>query len=309
MKIANDITELIGKTPLVRLNRLTEGLQATIAVKLEYFNPSHSVKDRIGVSMINAAEKNGLINNDTIILEATSGNTGIGLAFTCAARGYDCTIIMPEKVSKERVLLLKAYGVHVILTPGDKGMSGAINLANKMAAKNDRYYIPNQFSNPANPEIHRQTTALEIWEDTDGKVDYFVAGVGTGGTITGVGEVLKAKKPSLKIVAVEPKGSAVLSGEKKGPHAIQGIGPGFIPEILNTSIIDEIIQVPDDAAFSTARELATKEGLLVGISSGAAAWAALQVAGRKEASGKLIVAIIPSFGERYLSTDLYKDLK
>lgn len=309
MKIANDITELIGKTPLVRLNRLTDGLQATIAVKLEYFNPSHSVKDRIGVSMINAAEKNGLINNDTIILEATSGNTGIGLAFTCAARGYDCTIIMPEKVSKERVLLLKAYGAHVILTPGDKGMNGAINLANKMAAENDRYYIPNQFSNPANPEIHRQTTALEIWEDTDGKVDYFVAGVGTGGTITGVGEVLKAKKPSLKIVAVEPKGSAVLSGEKKGPHAIQGIGPGFIPEILNTSIIDEIIQVPDDAAFSTARELATKEGLLVGISSGAAVWAALQVARRKEASGKLILAIIPSFGERYLSTDLYKDLK
>ncbi len=309
MKIANDITELIGKTPLVRLNRLTEGLQATIAVKLEYFNPSHSVKDRIGVSMINAAEKNGLINNDTIILEATSGNTGIGLAFTCAARGYDCTIIMPEKVSKERVLLLKAYGAHVILTPGDKGMNGAINLANKMAAENDRYYIPNQFSNPANPEIHRQTTALEIWEDTDGKVDYFVAGVGTGGTITGVGEVLKAKKTSLKIVAVEPKGSAVLSGEKKGLHAIQGIGPGFIPEILNTSIIDEIIQVPDDAAFSTARELATKEGLLVGISSGAAVWAALQLAKRSETKNKLIVAIIPSFGERYLSTDLYKDLK
>ena len=309
MKIANDITELIGKTPLVRLNRLTEGLQATIAVKLEYFNPSHSVKDRIGVSMINAAEKNGLINNDTIILEATSGNTGIGLAFTCAARGYDCTIIMPEKVSKERVLLLKAYGAHVILTPGDKGMNGAINLANKMAAENDRYYIPNQFSNPANPEIHRQTTALEIWEDTDGKVDYFVAGVGTGGTITGVGEVLKAKKTSLKIVAVEPKGSAVLSGEKKGLHAIQGIGPGFIPEILNTSIIDEIIRVPDDAAFATAREMATKEGLLVGISSGAAVWAALQLAKRKETNGKLIVVIIPSFGERYLSTDLYKDLK
>ena len=309
MKIANDITELIGKTPLVRLNHLTEGLQATIAVKLEYFNPSHSVKDRIGVSMIKVAEKNRLINNDTLILEATSGNTGIGLAFTCAARGYECTIIMPEKVSKERVLLLKAYGAHVILTPGDKGMNGAIELANKMAAENDRYFIPNQFSNPANPEIHRQTTALEIWEDTDGKVDYFVAGVGTGGTITGVGEVLKAKKPSVQIVAVEPQGSPVLSGGKKGPHAIQGIGPGFIPEILNKNIIDEIIQVPDEVAFSTAREMAHKEGLLVGISSGAAVWAALKLAKRKETSGKLIVAIIPSFGERYLSTDLYKDLK
>ena len=309
MKIANDVTELIGKTPLVRLNHLTEGLQATIAVKLEYFNPSHSVKDRIGVSMIKVAEKNRLINNDTLILEATSGNTGIGLAFTCAARGYECTIIMPEKVSKERVLLLKAYGAHVILTPGDKGMNGAIELANKMAAENDRYFIPNQFSNPANPEIHRQTTALEIWEDTDGKVDYFVAGVGTGGTITGVGEVLKAKKPSVQIVAVEPQGSPVLSGGKKGPHAIQGIGPGFIPEILNKNIIDEIIQVPDEVAFSTAREMAHKEGLLVGISSGAAVWAALKLAKRKETSGKLIVAIIPSFGERYLSTDLYKDLK
>ena len=309
MKIANDITELIGKTPLVRLNHLTEGLQATIAVKLEYFNPSHSVKDRIGVSMIKVAEKNRLINNDTLILEATSGNTGIGLAFTCAARGYECTIIMPEKVSKERVLLLKAYGAHVILTPGDKGMNGAIELANKMAAENDRYFIPNQFSNPANPEIHRQTTALEIWEDTDGKVDYFVAGVGTGGTITGVGEVLKAKKPSVQIVAVEPQGSPVLSGGKKGPHAIQGIGPGFIPEILNKNIIDEIIQVPDEVAFSIAREMAHKEGLLVGISSGAAVWAALKLAKRKETSGKLIVAIIPSFGERYLSTDLYKDLK
>ena len=309
MKIANDVTELIGKTPLVRLNHLTEGLQATIAVKLEYFNPSHSVKDRIGVSMIKVAEKNRLINNDTLILEATSGNTGIGLAFTCAARGYECTIIMPEKVSKERVLLLKAYGAHVILTPGDKGMNGAIELANKMAAENDRYFIPNQFSNPANPEIHRQTTALEIWEDTDGKVDYFVAGVGTGGTITGVGEVLKAKKPSVQIVAVEPQGSPVLSGGKKGPHAIQGIGPGFIPEILNKNIIDEIIQVPDEVAFSIAREMAHKEGLLVGISSGAAVWAALKLAKRKETSGKLIVAIIPSFGERYLSTDLYKDLK
>ena len=309
MKIANNITELIGNTPIVRLNRLTAELHATIAVKLEYFNPSHSVKDRIGVSMINAAEKDGLIKDDTIILEPSSGNTGIGLAFACAARGYECTIIMPDKVSNERVLMVKAFGAHVILTPGDKGMKGAIDLANEMAAEDKRYFTPNQFSNPANPEIHRQTTALEIWKDTDGKVDYFVAGVGTGGTITGVGEVLKAKKPMVKIVAVEPQGSPVLSGGKKGPHAIQGIGPGFIPEILNTSIIDEIIQVPDEAAFATAREMATKEGLLVGISSGAAVWSAIQIAKRKEASGKLIVAIIPSFGERYLSTDLFKDLK
>lgn len=309
MNIAHDITELIGNTPLVRLNRLPQTLKATILVKLEYFNPSHSVKDRIGVSMINAAEKNGLIKDDTIILEATSGNTGIGLAFTCAARGYECTIIMPETVSKERVLLLKAYGAQVILTPGEKGMDGSIDLANKMASENERYFIPNQFRNPANPEIHRQTTALEIWRDTDGKVDYFVAGVGTGGTITGVGEVLKSKKKSIKIIAVEPAGSPVLSGGKKGSHAIQGIGPGFIPEILNTRIIDEIIQVPDGAAFATARDMATNEGLLVGISSGAAVWAALQLAKRSEAKGKLIVAIIPSFGERYLSTDLYKDLK
>jgi cysteine synthase len=309
MKIANDITELIGKTPLVRLNRLTDGLHSTIAAKLEYFNPSHSVKDRVGVAMINAAEKAGLIKKGTIILEATSGNTGIGLAFTCAARGYPCTIIMPDKVSKERILLLKAYGAKVILTPGDKGMNGSIDLAKDMAMKNPVYFIPGQFVNPANPEIHRQTTALEIWEDTDGKVDFFISGVGTGGTITGVGEVLKAKNPAVKIIAVEPQGSPVLSGGEKGPHTIQGIGPGFIPEILNTSIIDEIIQVTNEAAYHTAREMATKEGLLVGISSGAAVWAALQLAKRKETRRKLIVVIIPSFGERYLSTDLYKDLK
>jgi cysteine synthase A len=258
--------------------------------------------------MINAAEKSGLIHEDTIILEATSGNTGIGLAFTCAARGYKCTIIMPEKVSKERIILLKAYGANVILTPGKEGLQGAIDLANEMAAENKCFFIPRQFENPANPEIHRETTALEIWEDTDGKVDYFIAGVGTGGTITGVGEVLKSKKPSVKVIAVEPQDSPVLSGGEKAPHTIQGIGPGFIPEILNTSIIDEIVQVPGDAAYTTARQMAREEGLLVGISSGAAVWAALQIARRNEARGKLIVVVIPSFGERYLSTDLYKDL-
>ena len=308
MKIANDITELTGNTPLVRLNRLVEGGQAEIAAKLEYFNPSHSVKDRIGVGMINAAEKSGQIHKDTIILEATSGNTGIGLAFTCAARGYECTIIMPDKVSKERIILLKAYGTNVILTPGKEGMRGAIDLVNAMASKNKRFFVPRQFENPANPEIHRQTTALEVWKDTDGKVDYFIAGVGTGGTITGVGEVLKNKKPSIKVVAVEPQDSPVLSGGVKAPHTIQGISPGFIPKILNTSIIDEIIQVPGDAAYTTARQMARKEGLLVGISSGAAVWAALQIAQRNEARGKLIVVVIPSFGERYLSTDLFKDL-
>lgn len=258
--------------------------------------------------MINAAEKNGQIHEDTIILEATSGNTGIGLAFTCAARGYKCTIIMPDKISKERVILVKAYGANVILTPEKEGMQGAIDLANKMAAGNKRFFIPRQFENPANPEIHRKTTALEIWEDTDGKVDYFIAGVGTGGTITGVGEVLKSKKPSIRVIAVEPQDSPVLSGGEKAPHSIQGIGPGFIPEILNTSIIDEIVQVPGDAAYTTARQMARKEGLLVGISSGAAVWAALQIARRNQARGKLIVVVIPSFGERYLSTDLYKDL-
>ena len=308
MKIANDITELIGNTPLVRLNRLVKNNQTEIAVKLEYFNPSHSVKDRIGVAMINVAEKSGHILKDTIILEATSGNTGIGLAFTCAARGYECTIIMPAKVSKERILLLKAYGAKVILSPEEKGMQGAIDLVNEMAAKNKRFFIPRQFENPANPEIHRKTTAIEIWDDTDGKVGYFIAGVGTGGTITGVGEVLKNKKPSIKIIAVEPQDSPVLSGGKKASHSIQGIGPGFIPSILNTNIIDEIIQVSGNAAHTTARQMAQKEGLLVGISSGAAVWAALQIAQRDEAIGKLIVVVIPSFGERYLSTDLYKDL-
>jgi len=308
MKIANNITELIGNTPLVRLNKIAKGSLATIAVKLEYFNPSHSVKDRVGVSMVNAAEEKGLIKEDTIILEATSGNTGIGLAFTCAARGYSCTIIMPDKVSKERVMLLKAYGAEVILTPGDKGMVGALNLAESMAKEDPRYYIPRQFDNPANPEIHRNTTAMEIWNDTDGKVDVFIAGVGTGGTLTGVGEKLKTKNPNIKVIAVEPAASPVISGGEKGKHTIQGIGPEFIPSILNTKIIDEIIQVPDDAAYQIARRMATEEGLLVGISSGAATWAAMQVGERKEMDGKLIVAVIPSFGERYLSTKLYQDL-
>jgi len=308
MRIANDITELIGNTPLVWLNHLGKSSSAKIAAKLEYFNPSHSVKDRIGVAMINSADKAGQINKDTTILEATSGNTGIGLAFTCAARGYKCTIVMPDNVSRERIILLKAYGANVILTPGKDGMQGAIDRVNKLAEKDEHFFIPGQFENPANPEIHRKTTALEIWEDTDGKVDYFVAGVGTGGTITGVGEVLKNKKPSIKVAAVEPLDSPVLSGGKKGPHSIQGIGPGFTPKILNTSIIDEIIQVPGNAAYTTARQMAQKEGLLVGISSGAAVWAALQIAQRNEMREKMIVVVIPSFGERYLSTDLYKDL-
>jgi len=309
MKIANDITELIGNTPLVRLNRITEGAGGIIAAKLEYFNPSHSVKDRIGVSMIDAAEKAGKINPKTVILEATSGNTGIGLAFTCAARGYRCTIVLPEKVSKERIMLLRAYGAEVILTPGEKGMQGAIDTAEEMAESDPRYFIPGQFENPANPAIHRRTTALEIWEDTEGTLEYFVAGVGTGGTITGVGEVLKKKKPSIKVAAVEPADSAMLSGGEKAPHPIQGIGPGFVPDVLNLSVVDEIIQVPGEAAFDIARRMPKEEGLLVGISSGAAVWAALQIAHRTEANGKLIVAVIPSFGERYLSTDLFKDMK
>lgn len=308
MKIANDVTELIGNTPLVRLNRITEGAVATVVAKLEYYNPAHSVKDRIGVSMITAAEQAGLINKDTIILEPTSGNTGIALAFVCAARGYKCTLVMPETMSKERRMLLRAYGAELILTPGSEGMAGAIRKAEELAASDPRYFIPQQFKNPANPEIHRRTTAEEIWRDTDGQADILVAGVGTGGTITGVSEVIKARKPSFHAVAVEPDASPVLSGGQKGPHPIQGIGAGFIPDVLNTRIIDEIIRVKNEDAFRTAREMASREGLLVGISSGAAAWAALQVARRPENEGKLIVVIIPSFGERYLSTALFADL-
>jgi len=308
MKIANDVTELVGNTPLVRLNRLTEGLPGTVVAKLEFFNPAHSVKDRIGVAMIDAAERDGLINADSIIVEPTSGNTGIALAMVCAARGYQCTIIMPDSLSRERRMLMRAFGAELILTPGSEGMNGAIAKAEELAAADSRYFIPQQFKNPANPEIHRQTTAEEIWRDTDGEVDFLVAGVGTGGTITGTGEVLKAHKPSFRVVAVEPDNSPVLSGGEKGKHQIQGIGAGFIPDVLNTSIYDEIIRVTDEDAMQTARKMATQEGLLVGISSGAATWAALQVASRPENAGKLIVVIIPSFGERYLSTPLYQHL-
>jgi cysteine synthase A len=308
MKIANDVTELIGNTPLVRIRHLAQGAAADLVAKLEFFNPAHSVKDRIGVSMIDAAERASLIKEDTIIVEPTSGNTGIALAFVCAARGYHCVLTMPDTMSKERRMLLRAYGAELILTPGGEGMAGAIRKAEELVASNPRYFMPQQFQNPANPAIHRETTAEEIWRDTDGKADILVAGVGTGGTITGVGEVLKARKPSFRCVAVEPVASAVLSGGPKGPHPIQGIGAGFVPEVLNTSIIDEIVRVKGEDAFETARRMAREEGLLVGISSGAATWAALQVARRPENAGKLIVVIIPSFGERYLSTPLYANL-
>jgi cysteine synthase A len=308
MKIANDVIELIGDTPLVRIHRLTEGCVAQVVAKLEFYNPAHSVKDRIGASMIEAAEKAGQIRPDTIILEPTSGNTGIALAMVCAARGYQCTLIMPDTMSHERRMLLRAYGAELILTPGSEGMPGAIKKAEEMAAADSRYLIPQQFKNPANPEVHRRATAEEIWRDTDGQVDILVAGIGTGGTITGVGEVIKARKASFTCVAVEPDASPILSGGQKGPHPIQGIGAGFVPEVLNTGIYDEVIRVTAEDAFETARRMAREEGLLVGISSGAAMWAALQVARRPENAGKLIVTIIPSFGERYLSTPLYADL-
>ena len=308
MKIANDVTELIGNTPLVRLRRLTAGAAADVVAKLEFFNPAHSVKDRIGAAMIDAAEHDGLIHPDTIILEPTSGNTGIALAMVCAARGYPCTLVMPESMSKERRMLLRAYGAELVLTPGAEGMAGAIRKAEELAANDRRYFIPQQFNNPANPEVHRRTTAEEIWRDTDGQVEMLVAGVGTGGTITGAGEVLKARNPSIKVIAVEPDASPVLSGGAKGPHVIQGIGAGFLPQVLNTQIYDEIIRVTNDEALETARRMAQEEGLLVGISSGAATWAALQVARRPENAGKLIVVIIPSFGERYLSTPLFEHL-
>lgn len=308
MRIYDDITQLIGNTPLVRIRHLAEGLPGRVVAKLEFFNPAHSVKDRIGVAMIDAAEEAGLLKPDSIILEPTSGNTGIALAMAAAARGYRCVITMPDKVSRERRALIRGYGAELILTPGEEGMNGAIQTAEELAATDDRYFIPQQFRNPANPEIHRKTTAREIWKDTDGEVDILVAGVGTGGTITGTGEVLKELNPELRVVAVEPEESAVLSGQEKGPHPIQGIGAGFVPEILNTEIYDEIVRVPGEAAFETARAMARKEGLLVGISSGAAVWAALEVARRPESQDKLIVVVIPSFGERYLSTDLFAGL-
>lgn len=309
MKIAKDITQLVGNTPLVRLNRVTEGGAADVVAKLEYFNPSHSVKDRIGVAMIDAAEQAGIIQpGKTVIVEPTSGNTGIAIAMAGAARGYKVILTMPETMSKERRMLLRAYGAKLVLTPGSEGMDGSIRLAREMVSENENYFMPQQFENPANPEIHRRTTAEEIWRDTDGQVDIVVAGVGTGGTITGIGEILKARKPAVKMVAVEPDTSPVLSGGKKGPHGIQGIGAGFIPTTLNTTIYDEIIRVTNEDAFATARAMASSEGLLVGISSGATTWAALQLARRPENAGKLIVVIIASFGERYLSTPLFADL-
>ena len=307
MKIANSITELIGNTPLVKLNNLTKGLKAEIAVKLEFFKPGSRVKDRIAESMIEAAEKAGKIHKDTVIVEATSGNTG--LAMVCAARGYKLAITMPESMSKERKMLLRAFGAELILTPAAEGMGGAIAKAQALVDEHpDTYFMPRQFDNEANPQIHRETTAEEIWRDTDGKVDIFVAGVGTGGTITGVGEVLKQRNPAVQIVAVEPAASPVLSGGEKGPHPIQGLGAGFVPSILNTKIYDSIIQAPNEAAFETARAMAEKEGILVGISSGAAVWSALQSAKQPENEGKLIVVLIPSYGERYLSTPLFADL-
>ncbi|QMT30631.1 cysteine synthase A [Alysiella filiformis] len=309
MNIANNITDLIGNTPLVQLNRVSENLPAKIVAKLEFFNPASSVKDRIAAAMIADAEKAGKIKANTIIVEPTSGNTGIGLAMVCAAKGYKLVITMPESMSQERRMLLRAYGAELVLTPASEGMGGAIAKAQELVNSNpDVYFMPQQFENPANPEIHRHTTAEEIWRDTDGKVDIFVAGVGTGGTITGVGETLKAKNPNVQVFAVEPEASPVLSGGQKGPHPIQGIGAGFIPKALNTAVYDGIIQVPNEAAFATARDMAQKEGVLVGISSGAAVWAALQLAAKPENAGKLIVVVLPSYGERYLSTPLFQDL-
>lgn len=308
MRIAENVTQLIGNTPLVKLNRLTAGIQGTVLAKLEFFNPAHSVKDRIAAAMIEAAEAAGKIKPDTIVLEPTSGNTGIGLAMVCAAKGYKCAFVMPETMSRERRLLLKAYGAELILTPGPEGMPGAIKKAQELAESDPRYFIPQQFDNPANPQIHRNTTAEEIWRDTEGKVDIFVSGIGTGGTITGVGEVLKARKPGVQVIAVEPDASPVLSGGARGPHPIQGIGAGFVPSILNTTVYNEIVRVKNADAFDIARRMATEEGLLVGISSGAAVWSALQVASRPENAGKTTVVVIPSFGERYLSTALFEHL-
>jgi cysteine synthase A len=308
MRIADDVTALIGNTPLVKLNRVTDGAPATVVAKLEFFNPASSVKDRIGVAMIDAAIEAGEIGPDTVIVEPTSGNTGIALAMVCAARGIKCILVMPETMSKERRMLLKAYGAQLVLTPGPEGMGGAIAKAKELAAENADYLIPQQFENPANPAIHRATTAEEIWADTDGTVDIVVAGVGTGGTITGVGQVLKERKPEVQVIAVEPAASPVLSGGTKGPHPLQGIGAGFVPPILDTGIYDEVITVDAPDAMATARRAAAEEGLLVGISSGAALWAAAQVAQRPENAGRTIVVIIPSYGERYLSTALFADL-
>jgi len=305
--IAENSSELIGNTPLVRLNRMAEGCKAEVVAKLESFNPLGSVKDRIGVSMLVDAEEKGLIAKDTVIVEPTSGNTGIALAFVCAARGYRLILTMPETMSMERRQLLSVFGAELVLTPGSEGMPGAIRRAEQLAAENPNYFMPQQFKNPANPEIHRATTAEEIWRDTGGRADILVSGIGTGGTITGVAEVLKARKPGFKAIAVEPADSPVLSGGKPGPHKIQGIGAGFVPAILKTELIDEIVKVTNDDAGATARRLAKEEGILAGISSGAATWAALQVARRPENEGKLIVVVLPDTGERYLSTWLFQE--
>jgi cysteine synthase A len=308
MSIAEDVTQLVGNTPLVRLRRVTEGAVADVVAKLEYFNPGGSVKDRIGVAMLDAAEEAGLLKPDTIILEPTSGNTGIALAMVAAARGYKLVLTMPDTMSIERRVLLRAYGAEIVLTPGKDGMPGAIAKAEELAKSDQRYFVPQQFENPANPAIHRATTAEEVWKQTDGKIDFFISGVGTGGTLTGVAQVLKERKPDVKFVAVEPAASPVLSGGQKGPHPIQGIGAGFIPPVLDEDLIDEIITVGNDDALNLARRLAAEEGLLVGISSGAAVVAALEVARRPENEGKQVVVVLPSSGERYLSTVLFSDL-